>query len=207
MTFAATLQSYVERQIAQIVPGFSDPIMLPRPMVETALERIERNVRRQIGGERGFDPLVSGQYATFLYYLSHALRDDRRVATHLFLLNKALNGIDLFYDVVMPDHFLIGHTVGMVFARAIYGDFCVFHQGCTVGRILDDRPILGDGVIIYPGGAIIGRCRIGANTIVSAGVQVINADTPGNCIVFSGQDGRPVFKHVTEQFSARYYRI
>lgn len=207
MTLAASLHSYVERQIAQIVPGFSNPVVLPRSMVELALERVDRNVMRQIGGERGFDPLVSGQYATFLYYLSHALREDRRAATHVFLLNKALNGIDLFYDVIMPDHFLIGHTVGMVFAKANYGDFCVFHQGCTVGRILDDRPTLDKGVIVYPGGSIIGRCRIGENTVVSAGVQVINTDTPGNCIVFSGPDGRPMFKHITERFSARYYQI
>ncbi|MBB5700145.1 hypothetical protein [Sphingomonas yantingensis] len=207
MTLAASLHAYVERQIAQIVPGFSNPIVLPRLAVEQALERIQRNVSRQIGGERGFDPLVSGQYATFLYYLSYALRDDRKAATHVFLLNKALNGIDLFFDVVMPDHLLIGHTVGMVFAKADYGDFCVFHQGCTVGRILDDRPVLGEGVVVYPGAAIIGRCRIGENTVVSAGVQVINKDTPGNCIVFAGQDGRLVFKHITERFSARYYHL
>lgn len=207
MRRAKTLQSYVERQIAQIVPGFSNPITLPGPMVEAALERMESNVARQIGGERGFDPLVSGQYATFLYYLAHALREDPETATHLFLLNKALNGIDLFYDVVMPDHFLIGHTVGMVFAKASYGDFCVFHQGCTVGRILDDRPVLGDGVIVYPGAAIIGRCHVKQNTVVSAGVQVINTDTPGNCIVFAGAHGQPVFKPITEPFSARYFRI
>jgi serine O-acetyltransferase len=207
VTLAATLHAYVERQIAQIVPGFSGPIVLPRLMVEVALERVERNVVRQIGGERGFNPLVSGQYATFLYYLAHELRDDQEKATHLFLLNKALNGIDLYYDVIMPDYFLIGHTVGMVFAKATYGDFCVFHQGCTVGRILADRPILGNGVIIYPGGAIIGRCRVEENTVVSAGVKIINTNTPGNCIVFSGPDGRPVFKPLTENYSARYYQL
>ena len=207
MTFTSTLQTYVERQIAHLVPGFRHAIELSTEAVETALVRIERNVVRQLGGERGFDPLISGQYATFLYYLAHAMRNDRETATHLFLLNKALNGIDLFYDVVMPDYFLIGHTVGMVFAKANYGDFCVFHQNCTVGRILADRPVLGEGVVIYPGGAIIGRCRVGANTVISAGVQVINADTPGNCIVFSGTDGKPVFKPITERYSARYYRL
>lgn len=207
MIAARTLQAYVERQIAHIVPGFVEPIMLPLAAVEEAIGRIDRNVRAQHDGERGFDPLVSGQYATFLYYLAAALRSDRETATHLFLLNKALNGIDLFYDVVMPDHFLIGHTVGMVFAKAEYGDYCVFHQGCTVGRILQDRPVLGEGVVIYPGGAIIGRCRVGPNTVVSAGVQIINTDTPGNCIVFQGEGGRPVFKSITERFCARYYRL
>lgn len=206
MTIARRLQAYVERQIAHVVPGFSDAITLPIVAVEEAVERIDRNVRAQHDGERGFDPLISGQYATFLYYLAHALRMDRERATHVFLLNKALNGIDLFYNVVMPDHFLIGHTVGMVFAKANYGDYCVFHQGCTVGRILTDRPVLGEGVVIYPGGAIIGRCRIGPNTVVSAGVQVINTDTPGNCIVFQGENSRPLFKPIRERFYARYFR-
>jgi serine O-acetyltransferase len=207
VTLAATLQRYVERQIAHIVPGFADPIVLPREMVDTALERIERNVARQVGRAHGFDPLISGQYATFLYYLAHALRDDQKTATHVFLLNKALNGIDLFYDVVMPDHFLIGHTVGMVFAKASYADFCVFHQGCTIGRSLGDRPALGEGVIVFPGAAIIGRCQVGENTVVSAGVRVINADTPGNCIVFSGDRGQLIFKPISERFSARYFQV
>jgi serine O-acetyltransferase len=207
MTIARILQAYVEQQIAHVVPGFSNAITLPLAAVEEAVERVERNVRAQHGGERGFDPLVSGQYATFLYYLAHALRTDQERATHVFLLNKALNGIDLFYDVVMPDYFLIGHTVGMVFAKADYSDYCVFHQGCTVGRILADRPVLGEGVVIYPSGAIIGRCRIGPNTVVSAGVQVINTDTPGDCIVFQGENGRPVIKPIRERFYARYYRV
>ena len=207
MIGADTLKAYVERQIASVVPGFSEPITVPLAAVEEAIARIDRNVRMQHGGDRGFDPLVSGQYATFLYYLAFELRSERTAATHIFLLNKAINGIDLFYEVSMPDYFLIGHTVGMVFAKAKYGNYCVFHQGCTVGRILQDRPVLGDGVVIYPGGAIIGRCHIGPNTVISAGVQVINTDTPGNCIVFQGERGRPVFKPITEQFCARYYRL
>lgn len=207
MTLARRLQAYVERQIAHVVPGFDRDILLPLDAVQFAIDRIDRNVRAQVGGERGFDPMISGQYATFLYYLSHALREDRATATHLFLLNKALNGIDLFYEIKMPDYFLIGHTVGMVFSKAIYGNYCVFHQGCTVGRILNDRPILHDCVIIYPGAAIIGACSIGRNTVVSAGVQVINFDTPGDCIVFAGANGQPILKPISETFSARYFQI
>lgn len=206
MVIARQLQAYVERQIAHTVPGFDRVVTLPIESVEAALDRTDRNVRAQLGGANGFDPLISGQYATFLYYLSYALRHDREAATHVFLLNKALNGIDLFYDVAMPDHFLIGHTVGMVFAKAEYGDYCVFHQGCTVGRILQDRPKLETGVVIFPGGSIIGRCHIGKNTVISAGVQVINKDTPGDCIVFAGDKGQLIFKPITEQFCARYYR-
>lgn len=204
MGISTKLRAYVERQIATIVPGFDHDIRIPDWTAETALERSDRNARAQIG-RSGFDPMISGHYATFLYYLSNALREDRVTATHVFLLNKALNGIDLFYEVEMPEHFLIGHTVGMVFAKATYGDYCVFHQGCTVGRILDDRPTLETGVVLYPNASIIGRCHVRENTVVSAGVQLINQDTPGHCIVFQGEGGRPTFKPITEQFHRRYF--
>jgi serine O-acetyltransferase len=105
----------------------------------------------------------------------------------------------------MPEYFAIGHTVGMVFAKACYGNFLVMHQGCTVGRNGNDRPTLEEGVILYPNSSVIGRCLVRANTVIAPGVQLVNQDTPGNCYVFMGEKGRPVFKEIDEFFAGRYF--
>lgn len=196
------------RQLDALIPDEPEPTALSPAAVVSALDAANAAVAPLIGRDgRLVDPYVSWEHALFLYHLSRALRvaGDTRLATRVFLLNKALHGIDLFHEVDMPRRFLIGHTVGMVFAKAEYGEWCIFHQGCTVGRILSDRPVLEEGIVLYANASVIGRCRVRRNTVVSAGVQLVNTDTPGNCIVFAGMDGRPIFKPTTEIFAHRYY--
>lgn len=206
---AESLRQYVLKQVNTLFPPLDGEDDIAAVALQDALKQIQfclSHVKAASGV--GFSYLNSGHYATFLYFLSVAVwRHTRQgaLATRLFLLNKALNGIDLYYEVEMPRVFLIGHTVGMVFAKAIYADFCVFHQGCTVGRVQDKRPMLGKGAVLFPGSSIIGACRVGENSVISAGVQLINADTPGNCLVFSGKSGRPKFKDNSEYFADRYF--
>jgi len=205
---ASRLAWYVARQLNNLLPDAAAPTTFDIASLQTALSRTRRCLA-PVKGLNEFNSLISGHYATFLYYLSKVVGDHGNafVATKLFLLNKALNGIDLFYEVAMPDVFLIGHTVGMVFAKAAYADYCVFHQGCTVGRSGEDRPELRGGLVMYPNSSVIGRCRVEPNTVLTPGVQLINSDTPGNCLVFSGKSGRPVFKDAKEDYLARYFHM
>jgi serine O-acetyltransferase len=202
----AWFASFVARQLDNFFPDSAKPMCLDSGSIQLALNRTRRCLA-QVKGTGEFNHLVSGHYATFLYYLSHVLgfQSDKTTATKLFLLNKALNGIDLFYEIAMPEVFLIGHTVGMVFAKASYSDYCVFHQGCTVGRSGDNRPELRGGLIMYPNSSVIGHCKVEGNTVLTPGVQLINRDSPGNCLVFSGKSGRPVFKEAKEDYLARYF--
>ncbi len=208
VSYAATLARLVEHQVGSLFPDFERPYALDPQHVRAALARTNFCVSH-VRGFRGaqFDHLVSGQYATFLYYLANTMWQAGAHGpdvTRLFLLNKALNGIDLFYEIAMPPVFLIGHTVGMVFAKADYGDHCIFHQGCTVGRNGDDRPTLERGVILYPNASVVGGCHVRENTVLSLGVQLLNTDTPGDCIVFPGEHGKVVFKPITEYYAERY---
>ncbi len=144
-----------------------------------------------------FDHLHSTQYCLYLYYLSNTVwrnTGETELPTRLFLLNKLLNGIDCFYEIEMPSVFFIGHSVGIVLAKARYADFLVLYQNSTVGKNHGIAPELGQGVIMYPNTAIIGRCSIGNGTILSQGVSLVNTDTPGDCLVFRGENGRPLFK-------------
>lgn len=185
------LLGYVERQLQNFFPdGQSGLREQLEPRLDRALDRLAHcigAVRLWRAGE--FDPLHSSQYATFLYYLAHTLHRDgaeRALCNKLFFLNKALNGIDLFYEIDLPPVFFIGHSVGIVLAKATYGNHLVLYQNCTVGKNHGAAPVLGDGVVLYPHSAVIGGCRVGDGSIVAQGVSVIGRDTPGRCLVFQG---------------------
>jgi serine O-acetyltransferase len=185
------LLAYVVRQLQNFFPdGQGDPHAAIDSRLDTALDRLAHcicAVRMWREGE--FDPLHSSQYAIFLYYLAHTLHRsgaDRALCNKLFFLNKALNGIDLFYEIDLPPVFFIGHSVGIVLAKAQYGSHLVLYQNCTVGKNHGEAPVLGDGVVMYPHSAIIGRCRVGDGTVIAQGVSVVGRDTPGHGLVFQG---------------------
>ncbi|WP_370661692.1 hypothetical protein [Massilia aquatica] len=179
-----------------------------------ALERLAHCIDRVRMWQSGqFNYLNSSQYCLYLYFLANTVwREEGSeeavgAATRLFLLNKALNGIDLFYEIAMPEVFFIGHSVGIVLAKATYGNYLVLYQNSTVGKNHGVAPVLGEGVILYPNSAIIGRCRIGANTTVSQGTGVINRDTPGDCLVFAGTAGELTIKAAKRPLIDDFFRF
>lgn len=192
------LSAYTCQQVNTLFPGLK-PAQLQRVIdahLAPARARVQDCIDRVKMWPQGqFDYLNSSQYCQYLYFLANTIWRERQdpqaiaVATRLFLLNKALNGIDLFYEIAMPDVFFIGHSVGIVLAKASYSNYLVLYQNATVGKNHGVAPVLGEGVILYPNSAIIGRCQIGDNTVVSQGTSVINRDTPGNCIAFPGNAG------------------
>lgn len=154
--------------------------------------------------------LHSSQYATFLYFLANTIwrnQKNERVCTKLFFLNKALNGIDCFYEIEMPEIFLIGHSVGIVLAKAQYANYLVLYQNSTVGKNHGIAPVLEEGVVMYPNTAVIGSARVRKNTVIAQGVSVINHDTLGNSIVFQGAAGELVHKPMKHDLLADFFRM
>lgn len=94
----------------------------------------------------------------------------------------------------MPEVMFIGHSVGIVFAKATYGNYLVVYQNSTVGKNHGAAPVLGEGVVMYAGTAIIGGCQVGGGTVLSQGTSLVNTNTPGHCTVYPGQGGQVVFK-------------
>jgi len=84
--------------------------------------------------------------------------------------------------------------VGIVLAKATYGNFLVFYQNSTVGKNHGEAPVLGDGVVMYPNSAVIGRCKVADGSVLSQGVSVINRDTEPHRLVFQGNGRELVFK-------------
>jgi serine O-acetyltransferase len=151
------------------------------------------------------NPLSSSQHCQFLYVLANTIwksTGDEALPTKLFLLNKALHGIDLFFKVEMPPIFIIGHALGIVLGRASYGNYFVVFQNSTVGRVGDDIPTIGECVVMFPNTAIAGRSRVGDFTVLSQGSSLVNQDSPGNTTYWgNGQNltskaGRPsIYRH------------
>jgi len=136
-----------------------------------------------------FNPYHSGQYAIFLYYLSRSIFTThhdvaKSLADRVYYLNRALNAVDLFYEVELPDIFFLDHPVGSVMGRASYGDYFSFAQNCTVGNNKGVYPVIGRHVTMMTGSTVIGKSNVGDHVVLSAGSLVKDADIPSGSLVF-----------------------
>lgn len=204
------LVQYVARQIGHVVPDGFDTVAVMNDHLDAALTRLHVciNAVKMWPTDR-FDPLHSSQYCTFLYFLGHTIwqRTARsEVPLRLFLLNKALNAIDCFYEIELPEVFFIGHSVGIVLAKATYGNHLVLYQNSTVGKNHGQAPVIGDGVILYPNTAVIGNSHVAEGSVIAQGVSVINQSTQANSLVFQGQAGSLVFKSSERPILADFFR-
>jgi len=147
-----------------------------------------------------FNPFHSGQYAIFLYFLSRILsRENNSLADKVYYLNKALNSVDLYYEVEMPRIFDLDHPLGSVIGRAKFSDFFFFTQNCTVGNNNDIYPRFGENVTMLSGATVIGNCKIGSNCIISANTYIKDQDVPDNSIVF-GSSPNLIIKQKEEAY-------
>jgi serine O-acetyltransferase len=190
---AGDLTAYLGRQLANMFPDGS-PTGDLRSDVDAALARLDHSLTRtrvkyfSSSGQATFSHLHTDQYAMFLYLAGRAAfveRGDTATAAKLYALNKALHAIDVFYEVELPQIFAFQHPVGTVLGRATYGDYFFVYQRCSVGSSLaTDYPVIGSGVVMFGGSAIIGRSTIGANSWLSVGATVMDQEVPGNAAVF-----------------------
>ena len=205
------LADYLRAQIVAIAPTGPDPELgLIDTHLPEALARLERciaSIRMWRAGE--FDVLHSSQHCTFVYYLANTIwrhERARSVCTKLFLLNKAHHAIDCFYEIALPEVFFIGHSPGIVLAKATYGNRLAIYQGVTVGRNGDAAPVIEDDVILYPGSAAIGACRIARGSVLSQGTRLTDRDTQAGMIAFPGAGGVPVFGRPGRDLLGDFFR-
>jgi len=144
-----------------------------------------------------FNPFHSGQYTVFLYYFSNTVfridSESRRLADKLYYLNKIMNSCDLFYEIELPEVFMLDQPVGTVLGRATYGNYFKFTQTCTVGSNKNKSPILGERVTMTAGSMVFGGSKIGNNVTIGVGACVKDEDVPDNSVVF-GQSPNLIIK-------------
>jgi serine O-acetyltransferase len=208
-----TLLAYVTAQCASIVPDGREAVF--RTVVDAHLDEALERLCRCINAcapwrQDEFNVLQSSQHTAFLYYLSNTIwmrSGDTEAPTRLFLMNKAFNGIDLFYEIAMPEVFYIGHSVGIVLAKATYGNYLVLYQGTTVGRHKDQIPVIGDRVVLYPGSSVAAGAVVGDDVVISLGVRVIGKHVPSGMIAFAGAGGDLVLRPRPDDLLGEYFRL
>jgi serine O-acetyltransferase len=188
----AELASLAAMQCNNVFPdGKAVTADMLAPAVKKALERLEHcfsNVNNKyfFDGQRAvFNHLHGDQYAMWLYFLANELYRQggpESVCSKLFLLNKSLFGCDIFYEVALPDIFLLVHPLGTVLGRGAYSDYFVAYQRCGVGSNHDVYPSFGEYVTLRPGSAVLGNSKIGDNCQIAAEALVIDRDLPDNSL-------------------------
>ena len=193
---APGLAAYAAAQVNAMFPD-PDPVGPDElaPAVAAALPRLEHcfsHVANKyfFDGERAvFSHLHGDQYAMWLYLLSNALHRQGGAAStcsKLFLLNKALHGVDAFYEVELPSVFLLVHPLGTVLGRGNYSDFFVAYQRCGVGSNNDVYPTFGRHVTMRPGSAVLGACTIGDHCQIATESLVLDRDLPDHTLYIGG---------------------
>lgn len=187
------LAAYVARQVSSLFPDREVRGAELRRPVETALARLAQALGGMTdkylpaGSERAFNHRNTDHYAMFLYLVSNSVFREGgtpELAEKAYALNKALHALDLYYEVALPDIFFFQHPVGTVLGRARYSNYFAVYQRCTIGGKDRVYPEIGEGVVMYGGSAIIGKCRIGNNVWLSTGTVVLQQDVPDNSVVF-----------------------
>jgi serine O-acetyltransferase len=208
-----SLLAYTVAQCAAIVPDGREATF--RAVVDAHLDEALERLHVCINAcspwrVDEFNVLQSSQHCIYLYYLANTIwarSGDTEAPTRLFLMNKALNGIDLFYEIAMPPVFYIGHSVGIVLAKATYGNYLVLYQGATVGRHKDQIPVIGDRVVLYPGSSITAGSVIGDDVVISQGVRVIGKRIPDGMMAV-GVEGRDlILRPRPDDLLAEYFRL
>ncbi|HZL12063.1 MAG TPA: serine O-acetyltransferase EpsC [Prolixibacteraceae bacterium] len=106
-------------------------------------------------------------------------------------------GIDIHPGAQIGESFTIDHGTGVVIgSTSIIGNNVKLYQGVTLGAKsfpLDEEgnpikgiprhPIVEDNVIIYAQATILGRIRIGANSVIGGNVWVTNSMPPNTKLV------------------------
>ena len=184
-------------------------VFLNESIVNLAIDQTRFNISKITAWMHGdFNPLITWQYATYLYHLSRLCylhNHEVQISDKIFCLNKMLNSLELFYKTLLPDPFFISHTIGTVFANASYSSHFVVHQNCTIGRSGNKIPKIMNSVVLFPGSSIIGDCKIGSNVVVRPGVQVVNTNIPSNSVVSSSSGGSYDIKPLDYLYTNHYF--
>lgn len=196
----------------QVFPDFFPKMEAPAELVFPEafwlqVPEIARLVQTDVDAMLHNDPAVSDRGEVILSYPLTQVMIHFRTAHALYLLGvpriprmlaelaHSRTGIDIHPAAQIGDHFCIDHGTGVVIGETtIIGSHVVLYQGVTLGaknfeyddegRPIDlpRHPILEDHVTVYSNTSILGRVRIGHDTIIGGNVW-LTQDVPANSIV------------------------
>lgn len=216
MKMSLAKSELAEYTAAQLENVFPDGRRLGKEIIarnlDTVLQRTEHCFSRinnkyfRASADVFFNHLNGDQYAMFLYFLNNTVYKeigDEELSSKLYLLNKYLHGIDVFYEVDLPDIFLFTHPLGSVLGRAKYSDYFHVYQHCNVGSNRGGYPVLAEHLTMHPGSSVLGECRVGRNSKIAAGSLLLDmgleqdslyAGGPSNFRIYARKELSPAWK-------------
>jgi len=135
------------------------------------------------------------------YRIAHALLklDVKLIPRVLTELAHSETGIDIHPAAKIGDHFAIDHGTGIVIGEtAVIGSNVLLYQGVTLGarnfeydsegkpKDIPRHPIIEDNVTVYSNTSILGRVRIGHDSIIGGNVWLTH-DVPPYSKVLQGK--------------------
>jgi serine O-acetyltransferase len=134
-------------------------------------------------GAQGFWVMVVYRFGRWRYGVRPALI--RKLCSFaykiLFKLVQIITGIELPCEAIVGRNFVIDHFGGIIVSGyASFGDNCRIRNGVVVGlRRVEEHfaPAIGNNVDIGTGAKLLGRIKIGDNSIIGANAVVLD-DVP-----------------------------
>jgi serine O-acetyltransferase len=149
----------------------------------------------------------NAQYTIFLYCLSRALflKNRRSEADRVYALLRMVSGIDLYYEVVLPERWTCDHPLGSVIGRGRFEpeSSFVFTQNCNIGNNKGIYPKIAGNLIMFPNSSLLGDTRLSGNVILANGAFVIDGGELSDCLIY----GRSPDLTIKPLSSERFYEL
>ncbi len=199
------LRNYLIKQLNYMFPDEKEvAVHMLDDYISKALFKIRRSfdtIRSKYYQKKNksyFDYLNGDHYAVFLYWVSNIAFNEGQIslAKKMFLLNKCMFGLDLFYEINMPDIFIMVHPLGSVVGRAKFSDFLVIYQGVTIGSTSQGvYPEFAEKIVLYSNTSVIGRCYLKENVVLGSNATLINQEVDSDKVVLGHYPNNKVLEN------------
>lgn len=206
------LKQLVAHVRSVVFPDYYPPVEAPGTLAlpeafTSELPEISRLLHTDVQAVLHNDPAVPDEGEVILCYpLTHVMLHYRtahvlyklgvpRIPRMLTELAHSRTGIDIHPAAQIGEYFCIDHGTGVVIGETtIIGSHVVLYQGVTLGAKnfeydeaglpldIPRHPILEDHVTVYSNTSILGRVRIGHDTVIGGNVW-LTRDVPAHSIV------------------------
>lgn len=210
------LQSVLTSELQTVLPEKEVGLISLSFMEE--LPEISRLIHSDVEATKNNDPAASSIAEVVLCYPLTQVMLYHRIAHSLLVKNVPLiprmlsemahsdTGVDIHPAAQIDSYFCIDHGTGVVIgATTIIGSHVVLYQGVTLGArnfqydaegLPVDKPrhpIIEDNVTIYSNASILGRIRIGHDTVIGGNVWITHDVAPHSRILQQKAIERPSF--------------
>ena len=174
-----------------------------------SLANIKKKLNSDVYAAYNGDPAAKSYGEIIFCYPSIRCMIFQRVAHSLYRLGTPLipriltemahsqTGIDIHPGAEIGEYFTIDHGTGVVIGETcIIGEKVKIYQGVTLGaksfpldengnpiKGIERHPLVGNNVIIYANATILGRIKVGDNSIISANAWITKDVAPDTKII------------------------